>query len=69
MRPVHSAAAALAALMALPVAVHGRVRTGPEVGRPIPNFTLRDQNGRRHSLRSLMGRKGVVIVFHRSADW
>ena len=46
-----------------------RIRTGPEVGKPIPNFSLTDQNGRKQSLRTLMGKKGLVIVFHRSADW
>lgn len=62
-------AAGLALLLAAGPARALKIRTGPEVGQPVPDFTLPDQNGRRHSLRSLMGKKGVVIVFHRSADW
>jgi peroxiredoxin len=35
----------------------------------LPDFTLRDQNGQPHSLKSLLGPKGALIVFFRSADW
>jgi cytochrome oxidase Cu insertion factor (SCO1/SenC/PrrC family) len=44
-------------------------RLGPQVGERIPDFTLRDQNGRTRTLASLMGEKGLVLVFSRSADW
>jgi cytochrome oxidase Cu insertion factor (SCO1/SenC/PrrC family) len=44
-------------------------RLGPQVGAKVPNFTLPDQTGRRRSLSSLMGEKGLVLVFNRSADW
>jgi cytochrome oxidase Cu insertion factor (SCO1/SenC/PrrC family) len=44
-------------------------RLGPQVGEKVPDFTLPDQNGRRRSLSSLMGEKGLVLVFSRSADW
>jgi hypothetical protein len=42
---------------------------GPKVGVRLPDFTLRDQHGDARSLGSLLGPKGAVIVFFRSADW
>ena len=44
-------------------------RIGPAVGSTLPDFTLRDQRGETHSLTSLLGPKGAMIVFFRSADW
>ena len=44
-------------------------RVGPQIGEPIPEFSLRDQNGHVQSLKSLFGPKGAIIVFFRSADW
>ncbi len=44
-------------------------RVGPQVGEALPEFSLRDQGGQAHSLKSLLGPKGAVIVFFRSADW
>lgn len=43
--------------------------TGPAVGEKVPDFTLPDQNGREWSLSQLMGSKGLLLVFVRSADW
>jgi cytochrome oxidase Cu insertion factor (SCO1/SenC/PrrC family) len=42
---------------------------GPQVGQRVPDFALRDQNGTSHSLESVRGPKGAMIVFFRSADW
>lgn len=42
---------------------------GPPVGSRMPDFTLRDQNSKTHTLKSLLGPKGAVILFFRSADW
>jgi hypothetical protein len=42
---------------------------GPKIGETLPEFSLRDQGGQVHSLKSLLGSKGAVIVFFRSADW
>jgi cytochrome oxidase Cu insertion factor (SCO1/SenC/PrrC family) len=42
---------------------------GPKVGDALPQFSLRDQGGEVHSLKSLLGSKGAIIVFFRSADW
>jgi hypothetical protein len=44
-------------------------RTGPQIGARLPDFVLRDQRGQTHSLQSLLGPKGAMIVFFRSADW
>jgi len=46
------------------------VRTiGPQVGAKVPSFTLLDQAGQAKSLEALMGPKGAILVFFRSADW
>jgi len=42
---------------------------GPQVGAKIPDFTLSDQYGQTRTLASLMGPKGLVLVFNRSAEW
>jgi len=42
---------------------------GPPVGSQMPSFDLKDQDGQGHTLASLLGPKGAVIVFFRSADW
>jgi len=44
-------------------------KLGPQVGQPVPDFRLKDQNGQYRNLRSVMGPKGVMLVFFRSADW
>ena len=48
---------------------NANMKTGPEVGNPIPAFELVDQNGKRQTLASLRGPKGLVLAFVRSADW
>ncbi|MFQ5744387.1 MAG: hypothetical protein ACE5HV_12485 [Acidobacteriota bacterium] len=45
------------------------IRTGPEVGGQVPSFRALDQNGNWQTLDSLKGPKGLMLVFHRSADW
>jgi peroxiredoxin len=42
---------------------------GPAVGSKVPPFELTDQNGRTRTLPDVMGPKGVMLVFFRSADW
>jgi len=42
---------------------------GPRVGTKVASFTLPDQNGQPRSLESLLGPKGAILVFFRSADW
>lgn len=50
----------------LPVPVDQR---GPSVGERVPLFELVDQFGRRQSIQTLAGPKGLVLLFVRSADW
>ncbi len=42
---------------------------GPATGTKLPGFELQDQDGRPHTLKSLLGPKGGIILFFRSADW
>jgi hypothetical protein len=42
---------------------------GPEVGAKMPGFDLQDQDGKVRNLGNLLGPKGAVILFYRSADW
>ena len=42
---------------------------GPQVGERVPDFNLPDQTGQIHSLDSIMGPNGAMLLFHRSADW
>ena len=45
------------------------IKTGPEVGSTVPMFEAPDQNGQRQNLKSILGPKGAMLVFYRSADW
>jgi cytochrome oxidase Cu insertion factor (SCO1/SenC/PrrC family) len=42
---------------------------GVKPGTAAPDFHLRDQFGKIHTLESLKGENGVVLLFFRSADW
>ena len=42
---------------------------GPQLGQRIPDFTLTDQNGKTWTNESILGPKGAMLVFFRSADW
>ncbi len=44
-------------------------RLGPQVGERVPDFSLKDQQGRTQTLQSIMGPLGAMLVFQRSADW
>ena len=58
-------------LWALPIAalLGQSIKTGPEVGEQVPAFSAIDQDGRKQTLESIMGTKGAMLVFFRSADW
>jgi hypothetical protein len=45
------------------------LKTGPAVGSKVPDFAGPDQNGTQRALHDLMGPKGMLLVFTRSADW
>jgi peroxiredoxin len=44
-------------------------KLGPQVGERAPDFQLIDQAGKPQTLQSIMGRRGAMLVFVRSADW
>jgi hypothetical protein len=44
-------------------------KLGPQVGQRVPAFRLKDQTGNAQTLESIMGPKGAMLVFLRSADW
>ena len=43
--------------------------TGVAVGKPIPAFSIPDQNGQPRDFKSIVGPNGAMIVFQRSVDW
>lgn len=44
-------------------------RLGPQIGERVPDFSGIDHTGRARTLASVMGDRGAMIVFFRSADW
>ena len=44
-------------------------KLGPQIGTRVPDFTLLDQKGQSRTLASLIGPRGLMLVFLRSADW
>ena len=44
-------------------------KLGPQVGETVPDFSLPDQTGTLRDLQSIMGSRGAMLVFIRSADW
>ena len=44
-------------------------KLGPQIGQRVPDFSLTDQGGRTQTLQSVMGPRGAMLVFFRSADW
>ena len=62
----------VAALLALGLAsgAHAAEDFGPALGAKLPDLgTPLDQNSKPRSFQSLMGEKGVVLFFYRSAAW
>lgn len=58
-----------AARQAAPPPLPNIQKLGPQVGTRVPDFTLIDQKGQSRTIASLMGPKGLMLVFYRSADW
>ena len=44
-------------------------RLGPQAGQVVPDFRLQDAQGKAWTRDSIMGPKGAMLVFSRSADW
>jgi hypothetical protein len=61
-----------AALTGAAVGVTAQVdvsKLGPQVGDRAVDFSLADYEGRAHTLQTLAGPKGTMLLFFRSADW
>ena len=56
----------LAAQQPAPIDV---TKLGPQVGQRIPEFSLKDQSDKVWTRQTVMGPKGAMLVFFRSADW
>jgi hypothetical protein len=66
--------AILSSLFLFPLFNWGRTpvdlsKLGPQIGQRVPDFNLKDQNGKDWTLDSIMGPNGAMLVFYRSADW
>jgi peroxiredoxin len=57
------------ALALLPGSILFAREYGPALGAKLPEFQLKDQDGKAQSLKSLLGPKGAIILLYRSADW
>ena len=44
-------------------------KLGPQVGEQVPDFSLKDQAGKTWTRSSILGPKGAMLVFVRSAEW
>ena len=42
---------------------------GPQPGARVPDFSATDHTGTTRTLASVLGPKGAMLVFSRSADW
>ena len=42
---------------------------GPEIGDPLPDFTLPDQTGNRVTFAAARGNGQALVLFYRSASW
>jgi hypothetical protein len=42
---------------------------GPQIGERVPDFRLTDQTGAVRDLKSVLKRRGAMLVFFRSAEW
>ena len=44
-------------------------KLGPQVSERVPDFSLKDQTGKTQTLQTIIGPKGAMLVFVRSAYW
>jgi len=56
-------------LLNIPSDAFSQKMPGIAAGEPAPLFQGKDQRGKQQTLSSLMGPKGLVLLFFRSADW
>ena len=64
------ACTALALVLAAPATASEHTHGwGPPVGTAIPEASLTSQSGEPQTFAGLMGARGLLIFFNRSADW
>ncbi len=68
MKKLAFTSALLSTMLLAPVAAQA-LKTGPEVGSKIPDFEARDQKGQVRTFENLTGPEGLLLLFHRTADW
>jgi peroxiredoxin len=61
--------AVLAFAAATALAQQKPASTGPAIGAAVPAVEAPDQTGKSRTLPSILGPKGAILVFYRSADW
>jgi hypothetical protein len=73
---MHRHRVVLAVLLIVTAVAHARQQApvkvtmlGPTVGETVPDFAAPDQHGTTRRLSALLGPKGALLVFYRSADW
>ena len=59
----------LFSVLALTISVVTAADYGPAIGTKMPDFAAPDQDGQVRALPALLGPKGALLVFFRSADW
>ena len=71
LRRARFGAFALAAFLAVPAVLASDYSDGwgPPVGNAIPEASLMDQSGQPQTFAGLLGPRGLLIFFNRSADW
>ena len=75
MRSMSSTALALILFLSLPAEAQQAPqkidvsRLGPQTGQVVPDFRLQDAQGKVWTRDSIMGPRGAMLVFMRSADW
>jgi hypothetical protein len=69
LRTVVAAAVVLAATVATAQTPVDVERLGPQPGTKVPDFSAPDHTGTTRTLASVLGPKGAMLVFSRSADW
>ena len=60
----------VAGLFATAASGSDKLRLGPKAGASVPvPIVARDQAGKRRDLASIVGKRGVILLFSRSLDW
>ena len=69
MKPFQFLVSGVVVLLLVTAITPAQIATGPAVGDKIPELAMRDQHGNPRTLSELAGPNGLLLLFHRSADW